>query len=237
MASETTLIKYVEGAAASTPAASRVVTYAKADGLMYSKDDAGTETLMSGGAGGGSVATDAIWDAAGDLAVGSGANAAARLAIGATNGMGLARVSGAVAWVLPPGYEWDYVQKTTNTNITNTTEGTADTILTGNAVTFDGAPVMVEWWSPSVQTPGTAGAIILVILFEGATVIGYFNAPVGVAGSENYGSQGGRYRFTPTAAAHTYHVKAIVTAGTGVVGGGAGGTGAFLPTFMRITKV
>lgn len=35
--------------------------------------------------GGGSVATDTIWDAAGDLAVGTGSNTAARLAIGAAN--------------------------------------------------------------------------------------------------------------------------------------------------------
>jgi len=76
MATETTLITYIEGAAASTPAATRVVTYSKADGLMYSKDDAGVETLMSGGSG--SVATDAIWDAVGDTVVGSGANTAVK---------------------------------------------------------------------------------------------------------------------------------------------------------------
>jgi hypothetical protein len=35
--------------------------------------------------GGGSVATDAIWDAAGDLVVGTGANTAARLAMGTAN--------------------------------------------------------------------------------------------------------------------------------------------------------
>ena len=39
----------------------------------------------SGGGGGGAVATDAIWDAAGDLAVGTGADTAARLALGASN--------------------------------------------------------------------------------------------------------------------------------------------------------
>lgn len=55
-----------------------------------------------GGGSGELVATSTIWDAAGDLAVGSGADTAARLAIGATNGMVLARVSGAVAWSLPP---------------------------------------------------------------------------------------------------------------------------------------
>lgn len=41
-----------EGTAAATPAAGTVVFYAKADGLLYSKDDAGTETkLGSSGAG------------------------------------------------------------------------------------------------------------------------------------------------------------------------------------------
>jgi len=48
-------------------------------------------------AGGGSVATDSIWDAAGDLAVGTGANTAARLAIG-SNGDVLTVTAGAVVW-------------------------------------------------------------------------------------------------------------------------------------------
>lgn len=42
-----------EMAAPSTPGAAKVALYAKADGLLYSKDDAGTETLVSGGTGGG----------------------------------------------------------------------------------------------------------------------------------------------------------------------------------------
>lgn len=43
------------------------------------------------------VATDAIWDAAGDLAVGSGADTASRLAIGAAGGA-LSVINSAVAW-------------------------------------------------------------------------------------------------------------------------------------------
>jgi hypothetical protein len=97
MASEAVKIPFTEAAAPSTPAAGTVVIYAKTDGLLYSKDDAGSETLVSGGAGGGSVATDAIWDAAGDLAVGSGANTAAKLALGNAGAL-LGRVNGAVAW-------------------------------------------------------------------------------------------------------------------------------------------
>jgi hypothetical protein len=49
----------------------------------YFRDSAGTETSMLGGGGGsGSVATDAIFDAKGDLPGGTGANTAARLAVG-----------------------------------------------------------------------------------------------------------------------------------------------------------
>jgi hypothetical protein len=47
--------RFDEVAAPSTPASGKVVLYAKTDGLLYSKDDAGTETLVSGGAGGGSI--------------------------------------------------------------------------------------------------------------------------------------------------------------------------------------
>lgn len=97
MATNTGWIDYNEGAAPATPAASKVRLYAKSDGLLYSKDDAGTETLVSGGAGGGAVATDAIWDAAGDLAVGTGANTAAKLTKGADGGV-LAMGNGAVIW-------------------------------------------------------------------------------------------------------------------------------------------
>lgn len=41
-----------EGAAPATPAAGTVVMYAKTDGLLYSKDDAGAETPLGGGGGG-----------------------------------------------------------------------------------------------------------------------------------------------------------------------------------------
>lgn len=41
-------VKLAEGAAAATPSASQVTLYAKTDGLLYSKDDLGTETLVSG---------------------------------------------------------------------------------------------------------------------------------------------------------------------------------------------
>jgi hypothetical protein len=52
------------------------------DGFVLTADSAETTGLKWASAGSGSVATDAIWDAAGDLAVGTGANTAAKLAMG-----------------------------------------------------------------------------------------------------------------------------------------------------------
>jgi hypothetical protein len=63
------------------------------DGLLHVKDSSGT--VSDPFTGGGSVATDAIWDAAGDLAVGSGANTAAKLTLAQGK---LARVGGALAY-------------------------------------------------------------------------------------------------------------------------------------------
>lgn len=90
-------LEFAEAAAPGTPASGIVRIYAKSDGSLYQKDDAGTETGLAGGGGGGSVATDTIWDAAGDLAVGTGADTAARLAKGSA-GAELGLSNGSVAW-------------------------------------------------------------------------------------------------------------------------------------------
>jgi len=69
------------GASLTTAAGDRFGAYSLGSGnwvvTWYTKADG---TAVVGGSG--SVATDTIWDAAGDLAVGTGANTAARLAIG-----------------------------------------------------------------------------------------------------------------------------------------------------------
>lgn len=46
---KTPLLQFEEGAAPATPASGVVEIYAKTDGLLYSKDDAGTETALGGG--------------------------------------------------------------------------------------------------------------------------------------------------------------------------------------------
>lgn len=69
---------------------------------LYGCTASNTWTLLGDGGGGGSMATDTIWDVAGDLVVGSGSNTAARLAIG-SEGTALIVSGGAVAWGTPSG--------------------------------------------------------------------------------------------------------------------------------------
>lgn len=184
--------------------------------------------------GSGDVATDAIWDAAGDLAVGSGANTAARLAIGATDGMALQRVSGAVAWALPSGYEFSYVERTTILTVTATVEASADTFVSSAAVAYDGSTrVCIECFSPEYGT-GASG-VLVVTLWDGATDLGRLAL---VAGDTAAGRWTGVLRcfLTPSAATHTYHIKAFRSAASAYIEGGAGGTGNRMPAYIRITK-
>ena len=72
-----------DGSATGTPSADFRRLFLGEDGALHLKDSSGTVTAIGAG---GAVASDAIWDAKGDIAVGTAANAAARLAVGGTNG-------------------------------------------------------------------------------------------------------------------------------------------------------
>lgn len=79
------------------PAAGDQRLFVDTDHLFKMVDSAGTVTTFGTGT---TVATDTIWDAAGDLAVGTGANTAARVAIGAS-GLVLKSNGTTAAWAFP----------------------------------------------------------------------------------------------------------------------------------------
>lgn len=193
------------------------------DGELHTKDSAGS---VAGFAGTGIQTT--LADAAGDMLVASAADTWAKLATPTVNGQALQRVSGSPAWALPPGYEFDYVQITGSGNITATSDATANTIMTANAVTYDGSTIVIIETNITFVTQGTT--FITIVLYDGSTCIGRI-AITGVRAPIYM-----RHRLTPSAAAHTYSVRAFVDAGTGTYNSGAGGTAAYMPSFIRQTK-
>lgn len=220
----------------STPAAGFWRAFFKSDG-MYVIDDAGTVTGPFGvGGGGGSVATDTIWDAAGDLVVGTGADAAARLAIGATDGMAVRRVAGAVAWAFPPGHVLDRTTFTGNVSITATTEATANTVVTAGAIAFDGSTVVdIQFFCPGVSFQATNGVDVIAWLYDGSSSIGKIEQGRNSASQSHIQVFNATVQITPSAATHTYSVRMTTSSGTSVANAGAGGAGVFYPGFIKIS--
>lgn len=176
----------------------------------------------------------------------------------ASGGLGAVTLSGAAAagkvvgassasaasWVIPPGFEISYTQITSPANVTDTSEATATALISPGAITFDGAAVMVELYVPAVFTPTATSTndIVTICLFEGATEItqlALIALANGTTAFQMFAPVTARYRFTPTAAAHTYKVTAFTNSVTGTprLYCGAGGTGNPPPAFIRFTKV
>ena len=204
------------------------------DGSLHLKDSAGSVTDVGGA--GGSVATDAIFDAAGDLVQGTGANTAAKLTLGAAGTV--VRSTGSTnAYAYPPGYEFDYAEVTTSVDISATSEATANTVVSGAAVTYDGSTIiMVEFFAPVV------GDVVITLqemnfwLYDGASSIGAI-AQLKQAETGGRSAVYGARRLTPSNASHTYSIRASIASNHAYVYADTGGNTKRCPAFIRITKV
>lgn len=129
----------------------------------------------------------------------------------------------------------DYVEFTASVNITATTEGTAQTVVTGGGFTADGTShYLLECFSPGAHPASTVNAVLDIAFFEGATDLGravYVTPTNGQMQTPLYMAR----RFVPSAGSHTYKVAAWVSSGTGVVAAGTGGANA-LPGYIMVTK-
>lgn len=142
--------------------------------------------------------------------------------------------------VRPPGFELSYTQITSPVSITDTSEATATALISPAAVVFDGSPVIVEFFGIITCDTAAASDVITVTLFEGATQITRLGSVKSVvAATPNVLAEYMGFRFTPTAASHTYKLCAFAssTTGTPAITAGAGGTNGNPPAFVRFTKV
>jgi hypothetical protein len=129
-----------------------------------------------------------------------------------------------------------YTQFTSTVAITATTEGTANQIVTSGAITYEAVPHLIEFFSP-VTTPVDA-ILLRFVLEDSTTVVGHLGrVDIDVAAASPNLPIYLVHRLTPTAATHTYNVRAYTTSGTANVQAGAGGAGALLPGFIRITRI
>lgn len=228
-----------DGSDFTNPAADYRRLFLGEDGLLHVKDSAGTVTDPFSGAG--SVATDAIWDAAGDLVQGTGANTAAKLGAG-TAGQFLKSGGAATAnaWA---SRELDYVAPTSTVSVIATAAASATTIITGNAVAYDGSTaIIIEFFCADADFSGaTAADLFILYLYDGASEIGFAavvkNSVTGA--NAQRGPIHASVRITPSAATHTYSWRGTVTNASRpmAIGSGAGSSsGVRFPMYLRITR-
>jgi hypothetical protein len=184
------------------------------------------------------IATDTIWDTKGDMVAATGADAATKLVAG-SNGMvptyDSAQANG-VKTAYPPGFEMDYAEQTGNISVTQTAEATGDLVITGASITYLNVPHLIEVGAHSFNPDaGAAGRNLILALWVDSTDLGRIARIDTPAASTMRTPLYARRKYTPAAGAHTFKVTAHVSAGTGVVTGGAGGAGAGLPIYIRVT--
>lgn len=133
------------------------------------------------------------------------------------------------------GSSVSYVEFQSPVLISATTAGTANTIVTADPITFDGTTaIFVQFSAPEIDCP--AGATMKFQLYDGATDLGTVGGVSNPSGVVLVGISGGPMlrRLTPSAAQHTFSVRAFVSTGSGNVQAGSGGAGAFVPGFIRV---
>lgn len=136
------------------------------------------------------------------------------------------------------GAEIGYAQITSFANITDTSESTATSLISPGPLSFNGSPVICEFYTPYLQGSTDLAATTLVTLFEGSTEIcRLVLTACYVNGIHTSGPAYARHRFTPTAGTHTYKICAFTssTNGTPLIVAGAGGTGAYAPAYVRFS--
>lgn len=131
-----------------------------------------------------------------------------------------------------------YGEITAPVSVTATTAAGAQSVINPGNLTYDGGPVLVEFWCQNLQTPNTgAGASTLLNLWDANTDLGFLAQIISPSAGANGISLLARRRLTPTAGAHNFNVRAWVSpSGTGTVSAGPGGPGAVAPASLRIVR-
>lgn len=138
----------------------------------------------------------------------------------------------------PPGYQFDYAAFTSPVSVTHTTEGTSDTVVAGNSVSYDGSTVVnIEFYTPSIAVQATSQAFVTILLYEDSTLLGIISQARTPAAALNlFPCYAVFPRRTPSAGSHTYTVKATTSSGTSTINAGTGGSGNHTAGFIRVVK-
>lgn len=114
-------------------------------------------------------------------------------------------------------------------------------VVSSGAQTYDGSEVMIEFFAVEYVGPANSAGELILHLYDNTTDLGI----IGRTGFTSWGSGNitpafgpivAKRKLTPTAASHTYKVRAVTGSSNGTIKAGAGGASTNMPGYIRITK-
>jgi hypothetical protein len=134
-------------------------------------------------------------------------------------------------------HEVETVDITSDVSITASTDGTANTVATASAHSFDGSTlVLIEFYCPQTDNNGGASGGGVVVLYDGSSSIGNLGVYQTFPSSDGPAMHMVR-RYTPSNASHTYSIRAYKTdSNNQTLKFGGGGSGNFMPGYLRILQ-
>lgn len=133
--------------------------------------------------------------------------------------------------------ELAYVPFTAPVAVTASTEASSQLVVAAPAVVFDGTPIFIEFYAPTF-TGSTSGTSTYIYVTDGSAALGVI-CRVDPGGSSNrqLPALGGRFRLSPSGSV-TYTVRAYNsgTGATNTIQAGNGGSGVYVPGFVRIVR-
>lgn len=132
-------------------------------------------------------------------------------------------------------WEVAYVQFTADVTISGTSGAQTDVVSSG-AITYAARPTLIEFYCGQVATAPLIGEVIVAELWDDATDLGILGTVQSTANAVTIAPMYIARRLTPTAASHTYKVKAWRSGVNGTMHAGSGGAVTDLPGFIRVTQ-
>lgn len=126
--------------------------------------------------------------------------------------------------------ELAYGEVTSQVTITSTSAASPTVLVPSITAVCDGSPVLVEFFTPYLNTQSGSNTRIALAV-DGAY------RTLGISSPNAFVPSSYKYRFTPSAGSHTFAVGGYADLSGNYAGGGTGGTGAYTPMFLRVSKV
>lgn len=129
--------------------------------------------------------------------------------------------------------ELAYVEFTSSVSVTTaSTEGSPLDVVSSGTLTYVATPIVIEFFAPGLSVNTASSGGLGLNLWDGSTDLGRLIN----TNTQSNNSVTLQRRLTPTAASHTYKIRASAAVNTQQVIAGAGGVATFMPGFIRVTQ-